>query len=160
MIVITIGFIITIFSIWLAWYLSKDKPDYVFSFEDTMGIHKVPVISFEHKGKIVNFIIDSGASHSVINKSSLNEFDFRLIENVEGKVYGVEGNAIETNLAYITLEKNGHKFQDIFQVMEVPGLSKIKKDHNVEIHGFLGSQFLKKYQFLINYRHLNAYTNG
>ena len=159
MVVTLIGFAITIFSIYLVGWLNRAKPDYVFSFEDTMGVHKIPIVSFEHNGKIVNFVIDSGASHSVINVSSIDEFQYKLLESAGG-VYGIDGKMVQTRLASIELTKNGHVFQDIFQVLPVPGLDKIKEKENLEVHGILGSQFLKKYQFLINYKHLRAYTNG
>ena len=160
MVITLIGFAITIFSIYLVGYLNREKPDYVFSFEDTMGAHKVPIVSFEHKGKVVNFVIDSGASHSIINTSSIDKFEYTLLENAGGKVYGIDGNAVQTRLANIEITKNGHVFRDIFQVLSVPGLDKINKKNGVEVHGILGSEFLKRYQFLINYKHLRAYTNG
>lgn len=160
MVITLVGFAITIFSIYLVGHLNRVKPDYVFSFKDTMDTHKIPIVSFEHDGKIVNFVIDSGASHSIINTSSIGEFRYKLLENAGGKVYGIDGNTVKTRLASVELTKNGHVFQDIFQVMPVPGLDSIKEKENLEVYGILGSQFLKKYQFLINYKHLKAYTNG
>jgi hypothetical protein len=155
-----VGFAVTIFSIYLVGYLNRPKPDYVFSFEDTMGIHKVPVVSFEHDGQIVNFIIDSGASHSILNISSIDTFDGELLENAGGKVYGIDGNSVNTRLAKVEITKNGHAFQDVFQILAVPGIDKMNAQNGVEVHGILGSTFLKRYQFVINYKYLKAYTNG
>lgn len=155
-----VGFAVTIFSIYLVGYLNRQKPDYVFSFEDTMGIHKVPVVSFEHNGQIVNFIIDSGASHSVINISSVDKFEGELLKDAEGSVYGIDGNMINTRLAKVEITKNGHAFQDVFQILAIPGIDKMSAQNGIEVHGILGSAFLKKYQFVINYKLLRAYTNG
>lgn len=160
MLITIIGFIVTILSIYLVGYLNREKPDYVFSFEDTMGIHKIPIVSFEHKGNIVNFVIDSGASHSIINTNSLQIFDYKPIENASAKVYGIDGNRIQTSMAHVELTKKDHKFTDVFQIMPVPALDRIKVKEGLEVHGILGSKFLKKYQFLINYKHLKATTNG
>ena len=154
------GFIVTILSIFLAGYLNREKPDYVFSFEDTMGVHKIPIVSFEHEGKVVNFVIDSGASHSIINTSSLQIFDYKPIENASAKVYGIDGNRIQTTMARVELTKNSHTFMDVFQIMPVPALDRMNEKEGLEVHGILGSKFLKKYQFLINYKHLEATTNG
>jgi hypothetical protein len=155
-----VGFAVTILSIYLVGYLNRPKPDYVFSFEDTMGIHKVPVVSFEHNGQTVNFIIDSGAAHSVLNISSIDSFKGELLENTGGAVYGIDGNLVNTRLARIEIMKNGHTFQDIFQILAIPGIDKMNAQNGIEVHGILGSTFLKKYQFIINYKHLRAYTNG
>lgn len=141
-------------------YLNREKPNYVFSFEDTMDIHKIPIVSFEHKGNIVNFVIDSGASHSIINTNSLQTFDYKPIENASAKVYGIDGNRIQTTMAHVELIKNNYKFIDVFQIMPVPALDIMKTKKGLEVHGILGSRFLKKYQFLINYKHLKATTNG
>lgn len=160
MIVITlIGFVITIISIYLAGYIYKDKPAYTFSFEDSITLCKLPIVSFEHNGKTVNFLIDSGASHCIINSNSISIFNHKLVKT-DSHVYGLDGNRFKTNLAFIELTKNGRTFQDTFQVLPVPGLENIKKSFNVEVHGILGNTFLKKYQFLINYKHLIATTNG
>src|SRR5574344_233030 len=139
-----VGFAVTIFSIYLVGYLNKPKPDYVFSFEDTMGIHKVPVVSFEHDGQIVNFIIDSGASHSILNISSIDKFDGELLENAGGKVYGIDGNSVNTRLAKVEITKNGHAFQDVFQILAVPGIDKMNAQNRVPVQGILGSTSLKR----------------
>lgn len=155
-----VGFAVTIFSIYLVGYLSRQKPDYVFSFEDTMGTHRVPVVSFEHNGQTVNFIIDSGATHSVINISSVDKFEGELLENAEGTMYGIDGNIVNTRLANVEITKNGHAFQDVFQILPIPGIDMMSAQNGIEVHGILGSSFLKKYQFIINYKHLKAFTNG
>lgn len=160
MIVIIIGFIITICSIYLVGYLNKEKPNYSFSFEDTLDVHKVPIVSFEHNGKTVNFIIDSGASQSLINTKSIKQFDYKLIENASSSVYGVDGNRVKAALAHVELTKEKHKFKEVFQIMSIPGLDNMNQKSDIEIHGILGSSFLKRYQFLINYKHLRATTNG
>lgn len=160
MVIIILGFAITIFSIYYVRYIEWKKPDYVFSFEDTMGTRKVPVVSFRHNNETVNFIIDSGASHSIINYSSIDKFNYTLIEDTNGTVYGLDGNKIQTKIVSVEITKNGHVFNDLFQVLPVPGIDKVNSTEGIEIHGLLGSEFLKKYQFLINFKSLKAYTNG
>lgn len=160
MIIIIIGFIVTITCIFVAGFLYKEKHNYSFSFEDTIGTVKVPVVSFEHKGKVVNFIIDTGASHSIINSDCIEEFDYKQIENAGSFVRGINGDKVKTALACVELTKEGHTFSDVFQVAPIPTLKWQEEKYGIHIQGLLGNQFLKKYRFLINYKHLNAYSNG
>lgn len=159
--IILIGFLVTIICIFVAGYIYKEKYGYMFSFEDTIGIVKVPVVSFEHNGKTVNFIIDSGASHSIIDSACIDEFEYKPIESANStSVRGINGDKVKTALAYVELTSEGHTFSDVFQVCPVPTLKWQEEKYGIHISGLLGSQFLKKYRFLINYKHLNAYTNG
>lgn len=157
MITIILGFIITILCIFYSRYIDIEKPDYVFTFENTMGTYKVPIVSFKHNGKTVNFIIDSGATHSIINSSSINEFDCANMENMKGSVFGIDGNKIETNLVNVTITKDNYEFNDIFQVLPIPGIDKLNDTEDITVHGLLGSTFLKKYKFHIDYKRLEAY---
>ena len=156
-IIIIIGFLITIFSIYYARYIEIGKPDYVFTFENTMGTYKVPIVSFNHNGKTVNFIIDSGSTHSIINSSSLDVFDYAQLENTQGSVFGIDGNKISTDLVTVIINKNNKDFSDVFQVLPIPGIDKLNKTEGIEVHGLLGSTFLKKYKFHIDYKRLEAY---
>jgi hypothetical protein len=158
-VVVIVGFILTISCIFLTAYLIN-KANYTFPFEESMDTVKLPIISFEHKGKIVNFIIDSGATHSIIEKDYIEDFDYLTATNAKGYVRGINGERVETALARVELVKDGHTFSDVFQVLPVPTLKMQEQKHGIKIHGLLGSQFLRKYRFLINYKHLNAYTNG
>jgi hypothetical protein len=158
-VVVIIGFILTISCILITTCL-VNKANYTFPFEESMDTVKLPIISFEHKGKIVNFIIDSGSTHSIIEKNYIEEFEYMTATNAKGYVRGINGEKVETTLARVELVKNGHIFSDVFQVLPVPTLKIQEQKHGIKIHGLLGSQFLKKYRFLINYKYLNACTNG
>ena len=157
MLIIILGFIITILCIFYSRYIDIEKPDYVFTFENTMGSYKVPIVSFNHNGKTVNFIIDSGSTHSIINASSLDEFNCYKIDDKQGSVFGIDGNKITTNLVGVTISKDNHDFHEVFQVLPVPGIDKLNNTENIKVHGLLGSTFLKRYRFHIDYKRLEAY---
>lgn len=130
-----------------------------FPFEDTMGSVRLPIVSFEQNGKHFNFIIDSGADASVINTSSLAELDYKELEG-NRFVYGINGEQVQISYIGMRLFYQNHEFIEIFQVMDATGLDNIKQAHGIEVAGILGSAFLKRYGFLIDYKKLKAYTNG
>ena len=157
-IVITIMVALTIISYTVV-YLYYKRCRFKFPFKDTMGEVGLPIVSFEHNGKSFNFLIDSGADASVINTSSLVEFDYIKLEG-NRDVYGIDGNPVQVSYVGIKLYSQNHKFVEAFQVLNVPGLDNIEQAHNIRVVGILGSAFLKRYGFLIDYKQLKAYTNG
>lgn len=163
LIVTIIGFLITIISIYLVGYMNRVESDYIFPFDDTIGINNVPIVSFIHNNKTVNFIIDSGSSNSIININAIQDFEHKLLKTKnDSHVSGIDGNRIKTTLTYIELTKDNHTFSDIFQIMPIPGIDNINKrcEGSIVIHGIIGNTFLKKYQFLIDYKYLKASSNG
>ena len=140
-------------------YLYYKRCRFKFPFKDTMGEVGLPIVSFEQNGKSFNFIIDSGADASVINTTSLAKLDYTKLEG-NRCVYGIDGTPIEISYVGIKLFSQNHKFVEAFQVLDAPGMSNIEQAHHIEIAGILGSAFLKRYGFLIDYKQLKAYTNG
>lgn len=140
-------------------YLYYKRYRFKFPFKDTMGEVGLPIVSFEQNGKSFNFIIDSGADASVINTTSLAKLDYIKLEG-NRYVYGIDGNQVKTSFVGVKLFSQNHKFIEAFQVFNIIGLDNIEKSHNIEVVGILGSTFLKRYGFLIDYKQLKAYTNG
>lgn len=157
-IVITLMVVLAIISFTVV-YLYYKRCRFKFPFKDTMGEVGLPIVSFEQNGKSFNFIIDSGADASVINTTSLAKLDYTKLEG-NRCVYGIDGNPVQTSFVGVKLFSQNHKFIEAFQVFDVPGLDNIEKAHNIEVVGILGSAFLKRYGFLIDYKQLKAYTNG
>lgn len=158
-IVISILIAIAVILCLIHFYLSYKRRKFRFSFEDTMGKADLPIVSFTQDGKCFKFLIDSGASISVLNSSSLANIECIELGEKQ-KIYGIDGNNVDVSLVGVKLYSQNHKFVEIFQVCEVPGLDNIKKDDGIEVVGILGNSFLKRYSFIIDFKRLAAYSNG
>lgn len=157
-IVITLMIVLAIISsIIILLYYKRYR--FKFPFKDTIGKVGLPVVSFEQNGNSFNFVIDSGADSSVLNTSYLTKLDY---VDLKGNrfIYGIDGNQVQVSFIGVKLSSQNHEFVEAFQVLDVPGLKNIEQAHNIEIAGILGSTFLKRYGFLIDYKKLKAYTNG
>jgi hypothetical protein len=86
------------------------KPDFVISFKDTIGEFTVPIVSFEHNCKTFNFVVDSGAGYSILSPKYVTFFDREMLEDTT-KVFGVEGNAIDSHLIVTSLFKYKREFK-------------------------------------------------
>lgn len=123
------------------------------SFTDNMGRLNLPVVSLTNNGQSFNFLIDTGATLSVIDSNALDKLAYTKVETT-GNAYGVDGNIVPVEYARIELNHEKTKFVDEFQIMRVDAFDNIKESDKIEIVGILGSTFLKRYDFTINYKDL------
>lgn len=158
-IVIAIFIVIAIILCSVHFHLYCKRRKFIFSFEDTMGKADLPIVSFTQNDKCFKFLIDSGASISVLNSSSLANIECIELGEKQ-KIYGIDGNNVDVSLVGVKLYSQNHKFVEVFQVCEVPGLDNIRRDDGVEVAGILGNSFLKRYSFILDFEKLTAYSNG
>ena len=148
---------IILYSVRFFMYLKRYKLK--FPFNDTMGKVDLPIVSFTQNGKCFNFLIDSGASISVLNSTALSNIECIDIEG-EQQIYGIDGSKIDVSLVGVKMYSHNHKFVEVFQVCDVPGLNNIREEYDLEVVGILGNSFLKRYSFIIDFARLTAYSNG
>lgn len=66
------------------------------SFKEAMDLVDLPVITFYNNGKKFNFLLDTGATMSVIDSNVLSNLSHENLDDA-GSVYGMEGNRIEVS---------------------------------------------------------------
>lgn len=128
------------------------------SFRETMDLCNMPIITFINNGYKVNFILDTGSSKSVIDKSVLDKLSYKDIEGT-GIIYGMDGKKNTVSFVEMSIEYKNKSYTDNFQVcdMSVP-FSNLKADYGVNVHGILSSTFFQKYKYILNFDELIAYS--
>jgi len=154
-VIITTIFLVIAISIYYVKFYKK-KPQITASFKDSVNLLKVPVITFTNNNQQFYFLIDSGASHSIININSIANFKYQEV-NGNSRVYGVDGNKLTATRVVVELRKKDYFFVNEFNVLHVGGLDNIKAKYGIEIAGLVGGDFLKKYEFLIDFKKLRYY---
>lgn len=136
---------------------NKPKPSKM-SFRETMDLCDLPIVTFINNGNKFNFLLDTGASKSVINAEILQSMSFKETDN-SGKVYGLDGKRYETSYVNILLNYRGKEYEEEFQVldMSVP-FGNLKNDYGINVHGILSSAFFEKYRYILDYNELVAYS--
>lgn len=131
------------------------------SFRSSIDLTNLPIITFYQmdKGfnvKKINFLLDTGATISVINEPILPRLDYISL-NKEGTMYGHSGE-IKTQ-KYIELDFY-HKNQYYKAEMQVCDMSvafnTLKADTGVEVHGIIGTEFFQKYKYVLDFKELEA----
>lgn len=134
------------------------------SFQESIDLIDIPIVTFWNKGKKFNFLLDTGANFSIINKKVLKDFKYTLIEEEVTETIGANGPVVNIGNCVATLRYNGLSFDEKFRITDLSvALDSIKKTNGVTIHGILGSSFFVRNQYVLDFEKMIAYikkSNG
>lgn len=136
----------------------KIKTSNKISFKESIDLTTLPIVTFKHLEKKINFLLDTGASNSVINESVLTHIDHKPTGLVED-FFGVDGNKSSGEYVTIEIEYNGKTFSDNFKSVNLDKcFGEIKREYGVNLHGILGNSFFQKYKYIIDFDEFVAYS--
>ena len=123
------------------------------SFERTLRLVGIPIITLENGGKEYNFILDTGATTSLINNSILDELVDKEIIDGEDIVSGLNPNvgykASRCNIEFkIVNDKFKHQFS-AFNLNDTFG--DLAEETGIIVHGLLGSDFFRDKKYILDY---------
>lgn len=139
-------------------YDFKLKNDAKISFKHTFKKTGTPIVTLKDRnGRSFNFLVDTGsnASHlklGIVEVAADAErviplgSDGKAIENA--KVTTANGEVDAHGYYRLTLFHNDKMFIEVFEVMD---LTSALSGWGVEIHGILGSVFLEKYKYVLDF---------
>lgn len=120
-----------------------------------ISVNKVPVVKGTLNGKEAFFIVDSGASLSVLDESQSDDYNFSTMAS-DSKAAGYGGVAQFNEATGVEVTIGGKKFITDFKSQNLSAIVQlIKNEENIEICGIIGSDIMKSYNFIINYSNLS-----
>lgn len=138
-------------------YYRRENKDYM-SFRESLALSDLPVITFFQNGIKLNFLFDTGANISVINKSMLNSLSYKETDRIS-KISGIGGGLSDIPIVDIEFTYKDNTFTDGFQVVDMNNtFSAIKKSTGVTIHGMIGNAFMQKYKYVLDFDEMIAYS--
>lgn len=117
----------------------------------TIGM--IPVIEGRINGKRAYFIVDTGASCSLLNESASKHFGFKYRPRSDEHVFGLGGQS-KINQAYDYAVELGpvKLYQAIFRTKHLAELAAaIRDNEHLEIAGIIGADVLKRYGMTIDF---------
>lgn len=128
------------------------------SFKEAMDLVELPVITFYNNNKKFNFLLDTGATMSIIDSNVLNSFQYKELEDT-GTLFGMEGNRVSVTYVRASLGYKGKVYEEDFQVLDMSAaFSKVKEESGVTLSGILGSLFFHRYQYVLDFESLIVYS--
>lgn len=127
------------------------------SFADSMGRLDLPVITLTNNGQTFNFLIDTGASISVVDSVALDKLNYTKLNTV-GDAYGIDGNVVKVSYVSMDLTNGDIAFTEQFQVMRLDAFDNLRESDNLDLSGILGGSFLKALGCIIDFEKLALCT--
>lgn len=120
----------------------------------TIG-HRIPVIKAILNEKNAWFIVDTGASITLLNATAAQHFGFSM-HNSHGELMELTGfsdNLMLSKTSFCRIEIGHLKIgQSMYRSHEMNALfTTIEKQENIRIAGVLGSDILARYRMNVNY---------
>jgi hypothetical protein len=120
------------------------------SFADSMGRLNLPIVNLTNKGNTYKFLIDTGASISIMDSRALDSIEHSKL-NIEGNAYGIDGKIMSVNYISAELSSENISFTEQFQVMKLDAFDNLRETDGINLSGILGSSFLKAHGFVIDF---------
>lgn len=128
------------------------------SFRETMDLTGLPIVTFRQGENKFNFVLDTGAYSSIIDKRVLESMQYTPLQGTSVG-YGIDGKQHKMEQAGITLTYKDKDYSDAFRVLDMTAsFDALKRDYGVTVHGLLSSSFFERYKYVLNYNELVAYS--
>lgn len=132
-------------------------PD-VMSFQNSMDLAELPVVTFRQGDKKINFLLDTGSNNCVIDSNILKNIDHEMLD-VETNILGLEGNAQKTGVCTIKMTYKDKEYEYPYVIQDMSAaFDSIKKETGVTVNGMLGSKFFNEFKYVLDFDELIAYS--
>lgn len=134
---------------------NRNKP--VMSFRETLDLTGLPIVTFKQGKERLNFILDTGASKSLIDSNALSNIEYEELADTSVS-YGIDGITHETPYVGIILNYNNKEYHEAFKVMDMSvSFGALKRDYGVNVHGLLSSAFFEQYSYVLDFANMITY---
>lgn len=128
------------------------------SFQSSMDLAELPVVTFRQGDKKINFLLDTGSNNCIIDSNILKNIDHKMLD-VETNILGLEGNAQKTGVCTIKMTYKDKEYEYPYVIQDMSAaFDSIKKETGVTVNGMLGSKFFNEFKYVLDFDELIAYS--
>lgn len=131
------------------------------SFMEAFNLTEMTIVTFFNNGKKLNFLLDTGSNDAYISQSAseIEGLTFESIATEGTRVTGSVGTCTCVEAIRIPLTYKDNTYStDLFVLESLDEAFKdIKESNGVQLHGILGTLFLQKHNFVLDFDELVAY---
>lgn len=130
------------------------------SFKQGIELTDLPICTFYQGEQKINFLLDTGATDSIINKTALEQLNLQYeILQKKSIVFGMEGNKTEASFCKMAIRHVDKVLEDEFLICNMDAaFGHVKAESGVNLHGILGSKFFNKFKYILDFKELIAYS--
>lgn len=135
--------------------LGKGEP---ICFQQAFDLTGMPIVTFNQGNRKFNFILDTGANLSIINSHVIDHLEHVNITK-KSSISGLEGQVKQCEQCTIKLSYKGTEYESSFLVVDMmQAFLNIQQETGVVVHGLLGGDFFHKFQYVLDFKELIAYS--
>ena len=135
----------------------EDRRKNEISFKEAIDLVGLPIVTFHINDRKLHFVLDTGANKSVLNAKIADKLE--AAKNGDSKIVGLDGTTKDCSYTTLNLTYRDSTYQENFQVVDMTATFKeIKKMYGVTLHGVLGSSFMEKYKYILDFKDMIAYS--
>lgn len=117
-----------------------------------ISVDKIPIVVGTLNGKQAYFIMDSGASVSILDETQSKDYEFRVGTESPGEISGYGGNSSPKDTYDVNVEIGGVKFDGIYRSQDLTNIiSVVKESTGLNVVGIVGSNIMKEIGLIIDY---------
>lgn len=127
-------------------------------FGQGLDLTGLPIVTLRQGEKKLNFVLDTGSNHNIIDNHVLPEIKHTMT-NMCSDIYGIDGNKTSNRFCIITVSYKDVNYEYEYQVCDMSNaFDNIKQETGVTVHGIIGSGFFQKFQYVLDFKDLIAYS--
>lgn len=128
------------------------------SFQNSMDLAELPVVTFKQGDKKINFLLDTGSNNCIIDSTFVKTIEYTSLGG-ETSITGMEGKAQKAGICIIKMSYKDREYEYPYVVQNMSdAFGSIKKETGVTIHGMLGSKFFNEFKYVLDFDELIAYS--
>ena len=161
----SIQFIIILFLIVMGVLLScwsyskhkKSKNKATIPFKESVDLVGLPIVTFINNGQKLHFLLDTGSDDSFIVPSILDVLEITEKSSAPTPVITAGGNMESLGYVVLNITYKNHTFTNTFKINPMEEVLKDAfGDKGIVVHGILGSIFFNKYNYILDFKELQA----
>lgn len=158
-IITTLTLIVSVVLFLILGYKYYNKKYNIMSLKESLDLTGLPIVTFTIGNNRYNFVLDSGASRSIINLEALKEIPHEKPEESDCYIYGIDGEMREGNSTAISLTYKNREIKKNFIINDLSSVvQQIKQETGVKLIGILGNDFMQENKYILDFNKLIAYN--
>jgi hypothetical protein len=138
-------------------YAKKENSKTIIPFKESVDLVGMPIVTFTNNGEKLHFLLDTGSDDSYIIPSVLDKLV--VLERTDKPTTIIMGSGNMDSLGEVALNISykDYVFTNIFKIQALEDAFKSAfASRGVTVHGILGSIFFNKYNYILDFKELEA----
>lgn len=128
-----------------------------FNLKASIDLVGLPMIVLYQNNTKFHFVLDTGSDACVVHKGLLDKLEHTKYEEIVDNM-GINGDSTQAGWANSTFYNGNFKYNFDYQVLDISQVrDAVKEDKGVIIDGLIGTDFLTKYKYLIDFEKMICY---